>query len=361
MKKILLFLFVFGSLTSFAQITLEHAHIMATGRQYTEASDNFKRPIPSSGANQTWDYSALKSNSLDSIRFGMPFWYKGYTNFPTSNYGIINNSDTSSITFATLTPSSLVINGSYSSSDTSLQIFKINMKIFEFPSTYNHQFSESLILPGLSLGVGIDPDSTGPLPKIDSLQISTGINRKATMNGWGSLKTPLGTFNALKQTTLSVTSQLVFANVNGTWIQANQAILNFFNITLPSPDSTYEVQFMTNSGGIGVPLMTCNYRPKDTTASEFKWLYSTPRKSNVSSIYQNNIAVYPNPAQSILNIELPGVHRFEFCNTIGQDLISGTIQDKTILETSEIARGVYFLKIYNSRNELVHTERLLIQ
>ena len=93
MKKILLSIPLFFSISAYAQITLEHAHVIATGRQYTEATDNASYKHAASGASQVWDYSSLKVSSKDSIRFGMPFWYKGHTYFPQSNYAFINSNN----------------------------------------------------------------------------------------------------------------------------------------------------------------------------------------------------------------------------------------------------------------------------
>jgi hypothetical protein len=360
MKKILLSLSLLFSISAFAQITLEHVHVIATGRQYTEASDNTPRKLASSGANQTWDYTNLKASSKDSIRFGMPFWYKGHTYFPQSNYAIINSSDTSAVQFAELTTSAFYSHGFYASSDTSETIYKIKTKIFGFPSTYNSSFSESVIYPGLSIGLGIDPDSTGPIPKIDSMQISTGIDRSASINGWGTLKTPLGNFNTLKQTTLEIASQLVFVKTNGAWIKASAPILQLFGIVLPAPDSSYSVNFMTNSAGIGVPLMTYNYRPKDTAASDITWLYAIPRKSSILAIASDDISIYPNPANTALNIHSDKAASFEIFNALGQLIIYDKMSAETELSVASLPRGMYFVQLKDASSNVIRKEKLLL-
>ncbi len=358
MKKILLSLPLFFSISAFAQITLEHVHVIATGRQYTEAIDNGSYKKAPSGANMVWDYSKLKASSKDSIRFGMPFWYKGYTHFPQSNYAIINSSDTSVVQYAELTNTAFYSHGYYASSDTSLTIYRLKSKLFAFPSTYNSSFNESLIYPGLSLGLGFDPDSTGPIPKLDSMQISTGFDRSVMMDGWGTLKTPLGSFNTLKQTTLQIASQIVFVKTNGAWIKASPAILNLFGLTLPAPDSTYNVVFMTNSGGIGVPLMSYSYLPKDTSVTKISWLYAFPRKSSIVSLEESAITVYPNPAHDYFQINTDRAVAFELYNQFGQLVLSGVADKNNPVNVETLSAGMYLLQLKDQN--LIQSEKLLI-
>lgn len=360
MRKILLSLFVLFSINSYAQITLEHVHVIATGRQYTEATDNASYKHAASGASQIWDYSSLKATTKDSIRFGMPFWYKGHTHFPQSNYAFINSNDTSVVQFAELTNSAFYSHGYYASSDTSETIFRLKSKQFAFPSTFNSSFSESLIYPGLSIGLGFDPDSTGPIPKIDSMQISTGFDRQAKIDGWGTLKTPLGSFNTLKQTTLNIASQIVFVKTNGAWIKATQPILNLFGLSLPSPDSSFSVEFMTNSGGIGVPLMSYSYLPKDTSISDITWLYAIPRKSHILSVNDESAYVYPNPASDFISIHSETAESFNIYNHLGTLILSDTFQNDTPVNVESLSSGLYLIQLKNKNKELVLTQKLLI-
>lgn len=360
MKKFLLSIPLFFSLSAFAQITLEHVHVIATGRQYIEATDkgNFKKAP--SGANMVWDYTKLKASSKDSIRFGMPFWYKGHTYFPQSNYALINSSDTSLVQFAELSASAFYSHGYYASSDTSESIYRLKSKLFAFPSTYNSSFSESLIYPGLSIKLGSDPDSTGPIPKLDSMQISTGFDRLAVMDGWGALKTPLGTYNVLKQTTLQIASQIVFVKTNGAWIKANSAILNLFGLTLPAPDSSYNVVFMTNSGGIGVPLMSYDYLPKDTSITNISWLYAIPRKSSIVNIEESSLSVYPNPASDYFQINTENAVQFELFNPFGQLILNGTTGKNSLVNIETLSAGMYLLQLKDQHQNLIQSEKLLI-
>jgi hypothetical protein len=67
----------------------------------------------------------------------------------------------------------------------------------------------------------------------------------------------------------------------------------------------------------------------------------------------NSFIVYPNPVSDELNIEFKGnkVRRsFEIFNSIGQIIFKGTLLEKTIVQTTNFARGVYLVKLENGRS-----------
>ncbi|MCC6818157.1 MAG: T9SS type A sorting domain-containing protein [Bacteroidia bacterium] len=359
MKKILLIVSFALTLSSNAQITLEHVHIVPTGRIYVQTTDNTPRKLTASGSNMVWDFSMLNANVKDTTRTGMPTWYKGHTNFTSSNYAYITNSDTSTVNFAELNNSSFYSNGSYSSTDNSLLIFQLRMKLFNFPCTYNDNFSHSVLYPGLALEIGMDIDSTGPLPKIDSLRISTRYNKRVDIDGWGKLTTPIGTFDVLRHNSKNVVDQVVMINTNGSWIIASQAIVNYFNLVLPQPDTLNSVLFMTNSGAYGVPLLSYAYRNKDTTA-KMTWLFTQPSKSSINKLHQEALSIYPNPATNLLYVEYANFNgQIQLIDCLGRELYSDTFSQNTSLSLEDYPKGVYFVRLTNEFGETIGKQLLI--
>lgn len=344
MKKLFTSLLFFPLIAS-AQITLEHVHVVPTGRVYIMASDAKLRPLAPAGTNQNWDYSNLAASGKDTSRTGMPFWYKGYTNFPESNYAVISNSDTSSVNYFQLSPSAFYSLGIYSSTDTSLFVYHQKTKLLSFPCTYNDTFSENLIYNGLSLELGFDPDSTGPIPMLDSVRFSFLTNRNASIDGWGTLKTPLGTFNVLRSNTREIRSQEVSVLTGGVWIKAPGAVLATLGILLPSADTGFNVLFMTNSGAYGMPLLSYSHHAKDTSA-EMQWLYQTPNKSNLSYFTDANTTIYPNPCSDMVYVTTDLRHvSYSISNMNGQVCLNGILDDSSAIEISSLNPGVYFLRL----------------
>ncbi len=66
----------------------------------------------------------------------------------------------------------------------------------------------------------------------------------------------------------------------------------------------------------------------------------------------NGIKVYPNPVSNELVIEMVGNKEkvsFEIYNSIGQSIYKGNLIEKTIVQTTNFAQGVYIIKLENGK------------
>lgn len=73
----------------------------------------------------------------------------------------------------------------------------------------------------------------------------------------------------------------------------------------------------------------------------------------------NALKVYPNPASTILHIDLerPGNYTAKLSSVAGQSIISPTTGT---VDISALANGVYILTIYDSNNKLISTNKVAI-
>jgi hypothetical protein len=73
----------------------------------------------------------------------------------------------------------------------------------------------------------------------------------------------------------------------------------------------------------------------------------------------NSIKVYPNPASTLLQIELekPGYYTAKLSSVAGQAIVSPTTGT---IDISALANGVYILTIYDSNNKLISTNKVAI-
>ncbi len=69
--------------------------------------------------------------------------------------------------------------------------------------------------------------------------------------------------------------------------------------------------------------------------------YAAPGEAN-----ETIISVYPNPAKNMLNI-VAGDSNFEYSliNGMGQEIVKGTAQGIQQINVSNMAKGVYFLRL----------------
>lgn len=360
MKKILLSLLFSSVIQVFSQITIESVHMVATGRTIVEATDNSIRKAASDGDKQIWNFSNLKSTIKDSIRYGMPFWYRGYQYFNNANHASIRFSEPNNVNFRQITNDAMYDLGNFDSSSSSTQKFVFKLPSLTFPSSYLTTFSDQNEFNGLSLELGIDIDSTGPMPYLDSLRFSTRIRVESIINGSGQLTTPLGTFNALKQTLLKQSTQIMYVYANQQWVPASDTIINYLKYNIPKTDSNYSCHFWTNSKGVGVPLMSYQYNKNDTSINSVKWLETKPHFNSVQSNNFNQLTkVYPVPCSDVLNIEAPISGNYRILDAMGKLIDYNVFDKQRIINTTDFNSGVYIIQILNSNNEVLVNKRFI--
>jgi hypothetical protein len=78
-----------------------------------------------------------------------------------------------------------------------------------------------------------------------------------------------------------------------------------------------------------------------------------------SSLVLNSLKVYPNPAATLLNIELekPGYFIAKLSSVTGQTIITPT---SGTIDISNLSNGVYILTVYDENNKLISTNKVLI-
>lgn len=70
----------------------------------------------------------------------------------------------------------------------------------------------------------------------------------------------------------------------------------------------------------------------------------------VGEAQETRISVYPNPANSVLNIVSTGNFEFRLFNSTGQEVAVGTAQGVKQINVSDFSKGVYFLHVTNGTN-----------
>ena len=139
-----------------------------------------------------------------------------------------------------------------------------------------------------------------------------------------------------------------FQNLNnvGQYSGTTNNTLNVSNITMSNNNQPFRCIVSTG---------TC----KDTS-STVKLTVNNNSGINITSTV-NTLKVYPNPASTILHIDLekPGYYTAKLSSVAGQAIISQTTGTGTI-DISALANGVYILAIYDSNNKLISTNKVSI-
>ncbi len=146
------------------------------------------------------------------------------------------------------------------------------------------------------------------------------------------------TFNLGNDTTLCIGESLILnpnmPNATYTWQDG-------------SHDSTYKV---TQAGTYWIRAYFPDYNI--TTYDTINVMY---KDCDTIDTNDNIISIYPNPATDNLTIEtnFKEEHRLEIINLLGQAIYTTYIGRKSMINTSNYASGLYFLKIYTDKEIVV--------
>lgn len=344
-NSILLFLLV-TSAAVHAQITVTRSHLVVSGQKIVQAYDSGTYARATAGTNMTWDFTGLSATQTDSMRFGMPFWYPGYQYFPQANLAYKSYLDENEVIYLKADQSEIRTIGFYAFDDTSESYSEYNTKLLGFPSTYNSAYNETSSMVATTFELGVDPDSSGPIPFIDSIRVNIIRTTKSVIDGWGTIKTPLGNFPSLMQTSLEINAPSFDMKTSGFWINIPQSVLSQLGFPIEPPDSLYTVNFWTDNASVGFPLVTYNYSPGQDSVSEVNWLMSKPSASGLKENGKSMISVYPNPVNDILHIaDLGFAANISVTDTEGREIIQQNITDNGSLDLKDLNSGLYILSI----------------
>jgi hypothetical protein len=84
--------------------------------------------------------------------------------------------------------------------------------------------------------------------------------------------------------------------------------------------------------------------------------YVPPSPVGLSENVMENFTIYPNPAQDAVSINFQNANRLEVLNLLGQTVYSENIEGmtSTIMNTTRLVNGVYFVKLYTSKGNGLH-------
>lgn len=214
MKKLPLLLLLFLPFLFQAQITLDDSDIPQIGDLLTtvncDVPPNFS--VGSAGANQTYDLSSMISVDTNTVNFISPGGSPGAAAFPSAT--LVSESEGDFIYYQE-TSTELLLLGLYA--DTSANnsgqyfatVFNPPSKVFEITTTYNTSFTN------MSSFIFTQEDDTG---FGDSIRVTTNFNDDILFDGYGTVITPNGTFDGLREKNISTTTSTIEVLTAGNWV-----------------------------------------------------------------------------------------------------------------------------------------------
>ncbi len=344
MRKTLLLIVSLFSIQSYAQIMITPADLATPIKVIYQAVDTIPKPLSfvgSAGASQTWNMTALDSVFVDTLTF-LNYGAAPNPKFSTSNLIAQQNISGGYGYFKTSADSVIMLGNSITADlgNGPVTINQVNSpgeKLLNFPTTYTSSFTnvyytKSKFYLGQTIG-GFN---------VDTIRQHSRTVKTVSVDAWGSLTTPLGTFSVLRLKETKITRDTVDAYVGFFWINGIQK----------TADSTTKYIWWANN--IGFPLVTAT-TDSSGMVSYVEWLKSFP-VTGINELAGTALRVYPNPAQNVIHIstDKTKASSIQISDITGRVVdIYAITADVTTINISAYADGLYNYIVTGAENRLM--------
>jgi hypothetical protein len=354
MKKLLpLILTALFPVALSAQIVINSSDFPQIGSLYFEASDTLPAVsiVPgATGANQNYLFTPLHQHSLDSLQFLSPSNFAFSSQVPTAQIAInqlggyafaqIGNNKVELVGFA----------GNFQGFGIPVEIVYSNPQtILQFPTTFGLTYKDTSAFR-----------STFPGPAqyssfVDSVRIGHYGTSESTVDAWGTITTPLGQFDVLRNKTVETSRDSIFGKKQGSPLLGNWTLIPFallgVQIQNPIVNNTTTYDYLSKEKGYFVVRLVIDNT--DGTTQSLRYL-SAPNVGIQDPNQVANVMVYPNPANEEVNIDYIGTANanakiLDINNreVAKQELVSGT----NSINTSSLSSGFYFVQVWSSKGQ----------
>lgn len=329
MRKIVIISACFALSNSFTQITINASHFIGASDVVQMGYDENPSIIhTAAGPNQTWDYGELSDNGIDFIALANADWLSGASNFPTANLGTEDAAGTQ--IFFRKSAEGFDLIGLYgdffeNGTNTPLAIEPYQRQI-AFPSTYESAYNSNsqFAITATDLDFG------------DSAVVTVTTNRTSTIDAWGVMTTPFGTFNVLRQHSIDNTTQNVVVYSFG---------LPVFNEAEDAVIHTYT--FLSNADNAKYLLLQYQYDPETEMMNAVEWQMSAPTANLAEEKTIEASRLYPNPTSNSFQISnLPKNANVCILDYSGKTVIKvSNANENQSFSTTELSAGSYIVLV----------------
>jgi hypothetical protein len=329
-----------------AQITVTQSDMPVAGAIVKLDSDLTPSVTPGSkGPSQVWNFAGLKASKTVDVNFYNTSSTPYASAFPASNIG----DSVSGVYGFTL----------YSSSLSAFSLAGVTF-VAGFPdnTTYTPLYTQ-LTLPANYLNtfggstIAIIPPISATYLFYDSAKGNVHITYADTIDAWGSMTTPAGTFNVLrkKHYDFEIDSLFLYNTNTSQW--------EYSTYSNP-PTKYYSYTWYTN--GIYYPLVQMNMDSTDKKVQNVAW-YAAPLGINELS-NSSSAKAYPDPCTTEINLVYSGQGEsfVTIYDVTGRKISATEMQNgRLLLNTSSYSKGVYFYSIFDKTGSPLDRGKFSVQ
>ncbi len=352
--KIFTIALAFITISAFSQITVTDNDVVGVGDNIYEALDSVSGSaiqIGSAGANQIWNFSNLQQNDVNIFQYIDPNSTSFGFMHPASN---LCSLDDNQYIYMNKSSNGIEVVGIDD------QPFLNPVTILPLPLSYPMQFStgpipvinetqENTFLPD-SLSFLL---TLGLAQRIDSIKIEVTIDASYTVDGWGSVIIPMGTFPALRLYAVSTNTQ----NIS---FYCTDTLFGIFSNWYPAPSTlfpsqpeiSYRYQWWSNNPAVKFALVNIPIDEFGNNIGNVQFLTNNPTAIEEKNDLQ--FSVFPVPATYSLTIE--GEENITTDLTLrdinGKLILTHQFNTSTNLSLDGVAKGIYYLTLKTENGEL---------
>ncbi len=364
---ILIMFFVLISPTG-GQITVTNATFPVVGDTLRTKFDNLPSgiTITPAGGNQHWDYTSLEAPFTSTTLFQAPSEGPSGANFPEADlYFSANQAET----YLHVSDNSVDVIGHFRALP---QYFNLDALIrYEPAYTYkrapmNYQDineANSEVLLSYPADV-LPPEVLDSLPiTIDSFRIRMTFARQDTVDAWGVMDIPGGSYDVLREKRVETRDTKIEAKVGSfPWTDISSYVSDYTGVTV-------QTQYVFSSDTEKEPIVavSLNQETGEPESAEFKSNGVTELPVFIDE-YQD-IFVYPNPAINEVRIDFlnltEGTYYFKIFNILGLtvqtlDYEVTNSRETVELDISNLSKGTYLYSLVDSSGRTLKTKRLMV-
>lgn len=352
MKQKLL-LFIFAPLLSEAQISIQDIHTPNAGdmKYVSVATIDQSIDYQTTGTNQTWDFSNLQAASQVTNEY-KPVSQAGqliqivFGNFAPANYASTYYLPNNTLPFDNL-PSQLPIqfenvNSFYKRTATKLNQVGYSMEVNgqEIPAksdTIETKYHFPIEFGDQHMSRGYTKLNLNPI--FDAIWIQH-RKRETYVDGYGSITTPFGTFDALRIHHRIEETDSFYVSVNG------------FGFWLPIPvPVSHEYEWRSNTESEAILKISTSEIGGNENVTRIEY-----RDNQIIGINENTIAlnVGPNPVKDHLNIQTnEPIEEINIYNLNGQKVLTPVSNHSNLqnISVEDLVSGTYLLEVKTSKGK----------
>ena len=341
---------------SYGQVTITSQNVARPGqivRSYDQDYTKGTYPLMTGGAGKTWDFSSFSKD--DSSVFNViPNGWKPTiaAKNPNTDYLFEDKLD-STIILIDVSSTDLRLVGRQSDSyeDRDQPYLDVTFNVVTFPMTMGTKSTKSGVALKFASAYGIDPDGIGPLPVIDSVEVTLTTTDSFTGIGYGSVKLPSVTVpNCIMVQTKSRNSYAYRGYYNNRWNAVSSMIAKAIGFdTADAPE--YTQRWWTTEANYGFPVAEISYEEGEDSFSAPTFMDGPATVNGVNNLTHSQIQVYPVPAKSVLSLNtgIASYTQYKIMDMTGRTLVEHKL-DSGKIDVSQLPKGNYIIRLEGPNN-----------